>query len=582
MKIVLLALNAKFIHPSLALRYIKSYCSEYSSQISILESTINNDENELIKEIYNSSPDILGISCYIWNMNMVKTLIPTIKKILPNTTIVLGGPEVSYDGETLLNTLDVDIIMQGEGEQTWMEYLNYYINSDISLENIDGIIYKDNGQIKKNNSRRPLDLKTLPFVYDTFDGLEHKIIYYEASRGCPFNCQYCLSSIEKGVRFVPIENVKNHISFFLSNNVKQVKFVDRTFNTNKKYATEIWKHIILNDNGYTNFHFEIAAELIDDSMIAELSGARKGLIQFEIGVQSTNPKVLNAISRNMPYEDIKSITTKIKKLGTIHQHLDLIAGLPFEDYLSFGNSFNQVIALRPEQFQLGFLKLLKGSGLRENASKYGLVYKSEPPYEILYTNHLSFKEMIKLHMIEELTERYYNTNRFINSLEYLFISFNSPFEFFEQLALYWESNMLDKVQHNKLAYYKHLINFGETISNVNSSLLKEYLRLDFVLHENPKEIPEFMKTLLVDDSKYYYNILLKDDEFININLPHLSHSSPRSRNKITHLECFNYNVWENYVINDYNNNVVLKTPVSVLLDYTSSPPRGVVIKMEEK
>lgn len=580
MKVLLLALNAKYIHTSLALRYIKSYCKDYESHITILETTINNNETEMIKAIYKEKPDIIGISCYIWNMSFVKTLIPTLRKLLPHTTLVLGGPEVSYEGDHLFEALDIDLVMEGEGEETWKQYLDYRIQGKGSLHDINGIIYKKENVIIKNAPRQPLDLKHLPFVYDSLEGLEHKIIYYEASRGCPFNCQYCLSSTHKGVRFVPLERVKMHLTYFLEQRVKQVKFVDRTFNTKKAYAMAIWEHIIANDNGSTNFHFEIAAELIDDDMLELLKGARNGLIQFEIGVQSTNMKVLEAISRKMPYEDIKEITRKIKALGNIHQHLDLIAGLPYEDYASFRNSFNDVIALRPEQFQLGFLKLLKGSGLRKSAETYGLIYKDEPPYEILYTKEMNFDEMLKLHSIEELLERYYNSGRFHNSLEYLFTCFKSPFDFFEALMVFWEEQGYDLIQHNKLAYYLHLITFAAQQTTVNSELLKEYIRLDYILHEPIREMPEAFETLNRASYKVYYNDLLKDDLFIMNYLPNLSDLVPRQRYKETHLEYFRYNVWENYLSQTYDSAELLQIPMGILFDYSSSPIKGILIEKE--
>lgn len=580
MKVLLLALNAKYIHTSLALRYIKSYCKDYESHITILETTINNNETEMIKAIYKEKPDIIGISCYIWNMSFVKTLIPTLRKLLPHTTLVLGGPEVSYEGDHLFEALDIDLVMEGEGEETWKQYLDYRIQGKGSLHDINGIIYKKENVIIKNAPRQPLDLKHLPFVYDSLEGLEHKIIYYEASRGCPFNCQYCLSSTHKGVRFVPLERVKMHLTYFLKQRVKQVKFVDRTFNTKKAYAMAIWEHIIANDNGSTNFHFEIAAELIDDDMLELLKGARNGLIQFEIGVQSTNMKVLEAISRKMPYEDIKEITRKIKALGNIHQHLDLIAGLPYEDYASFRNSFNDVIALRPEQFQLGFLKLLKGSGLRKSAETYGLIYKDEPPYEILYTKEMNFDEMLKLHSIEELLERYYNSGRFHNSLEYLFTCFKSPFDFFEALMVFWEEQGYDLIQHNKLAYYLHLITFAAQQTTVNSELLKEYIRLDYILHEPIREMPEAFETLNRASYKVYYNDLLKDDLFIMNYLPNLSDLVPRQRYKETHLEYFRYNVWENYLSQTYDSAELLQIPMGILFDYSSSPIKGILIEKE--
>jgi radical SAM superfamily enzyme YgiQ (UPF0313 family) len=577
LNILLLALNAKYIHSSLALRSIKAYCEEYINSIELLETTINNNENEIIKEIYKVSPDVLGISCYIWNMSFIKILIPTLKKILPQMTIILGGPEVSYQSQELLTILDVDFIMEGEGEETWQEYLDYRFKNHKSLSEIDGLVYKQGTVINKNRARTPLNLEYLPFVYDNLTGLEHKIIYYEASRGCPFNCQYCLSSIQSGVRFVPVDRVKEHLHYFCDNRVKQVKFVDRTFNANKKYALALWHYIIAHDNGYTNFHFEIAAELIDEEMITLLKGARKGLIQFEIGVQSTNPKVLATIKRKMPYEEISKIVLQIKALANIHQHLDLIAGLPFEDYTSFKNSFNDVIALRPEQFQLGFLKVLKGSGLRKNAAAYGLVYKQEPPYEILYTDALSYNEILRLHSIEEMLERYYNSERFKTSLEYLFTCFESPFSFFEALALYWEQKGYDLIQHNKMSYTLKLCEFCLTCSQINPELIKEFLRFDYLKHEHLKEIPTELQTLDSSSYKEADNSLLKNDDFINIRAPHLIALSTRQRHKITHIEHFKYHLYKAYTTGIYEEVAVLKEPCSILFDYASQNTKCILL-----
>jgi radical SAM superfamily enzyme YgiQ (UPF0313 family) len=577
LNILLLALNAKYIHSSLALRSIKAYCKEYTASIKLLETTINNNENEIIKEIYKVSPDVLGISCYIWNMSFIKLLIPTLKKILPQMTIILGGPEVSYQSEELLTALGVDCIMEGEGEETWQEYLDYRFKDLYSLSEIEGLIYKQGTVIKKNKARTPLNLEHLPFVYNNLTGLEHKIIYYEASRGCPFNCQYCLSSIQNGVRFVPVDRVKEHLHYFCDNRVKQVKFVDRTFNANKKYALALWHYIIAHDNGYTNFHFEIAAELIDEEMIEVLSGARKGLIQFEIGVQSTNPKVLDTIKRKMPFEEISKIVLQIKALDNIHQHLDLIAGLPFEDYTSFKNSFNDVIALRPEQFQLGFLKVLKGSGLRKNAAAYGLVYKQEPPYEILYTNALSYDEILRLHSIEEMLERYYNSERFKTSLEYLFNCFESPFSFFEALAIYWEQKGYDLIQHNKMSYVLRLCEFCLTKPQINSELIKEFLRFDYLKHEHLKEIPSELQTLDNSSYKETDNSLLKNDDFIGALAPHLIALSSRQRHKITHIEHFKYPIYKAYTTGIYQESAVLQEPCGILFDYSSQNTKCILL-----
>lgn len=580
LKVLLLALNAKYIHTSLALRYIKAYCKEYEKEIHLLETSINNNENEIIKAIYRKKPDILGISCYIWNMAYIKQLLPTLKKILPNMTIILGGPEVSYNSEELLTNYDVDLIMEGEGEVTWKEYLDYRQKGKGSLDGIHGLVYKTtHGMIYRTPSRQPLDLSLLPFVYDDMAGLEHKIIYYEASRGCPFNCQYCLSSIEQGVRFVPLETVKEHMGYFLEKRVKQVKFVDRTFNTRKEFAIEIWRHIINHDNGYTNFHFEIAAELICEEMYALLETARPGLIQFEIGVQSTNPKVLKIIKRPMPFEEIKKVVLRIKNMNNIHQHLDLIAGLPEEDYASFRQSFIDVMSIRPEQFQLGFLKLLKGSGLRENAESFGLVYKKEPPYEILYTSSITYDEILRLHSIDELVDKYYNSGRFMHSLEYLFKCLENPFDFFEQFSIFWESKGYDLIDHNKMAYYFHLIEFGYHNTAVNEELLKELVRYDYLLNEPINEMPSQFETINREELKLFYSTLLKKDAWLSEKLPHLVSLVPRQRYKITHLEAFNYPVWSEKV-DDLSFTNRLSRPQKVLFDYSTTPLKMLLIKEE--
>ena len=581
MKVLLVALNAKFIHTSLALRYIKKYCKTYEHQIKILETSINNNENEIIKAIYKEHPDIIGLSCYIWNMSYIKILIPTLKKVLPNTTIILGGPEVSYEGEALFNIPEVDLVMEGEGEETWQEYLDYRHCQGGDIGQIAGLIYRDNeGKIHRNLPRQPLDLERLPFVYDQFtiEHLEHKIIYYEASRGCPFNCQYCLSSIEHGVRFVPLEKVKRHMLFFLEHRVKQVKFVDRTFNARKQYAMDIWAFIIENDNGYTNFHFEIAAELIHEEMYELLAKARPGLIQFEIGVQSTNAKVLKLIKRPMPFEDIKKVVRRIQEPGNIHQHLDLIAGLPEEDYASFRKSFNDVMSLRPEQFQLGFLKLLKGSGLREQAEAYGIIYKDEPPYEVLYTSFISYDEILRLHGIDELVDRYFNSGRFKHVLEYLFKCFTYPFDFFEAFSIFWEKRGYDLIEHNKLAYYKHLIEFAESNSKVDAQITKEMIRLDYLLQEPIRDMPIEFETISRETLKEEYNALLKQDEWVQTYMPHLLKLPPRQRYRLTYMDGYHYKVWN--TLDTEEELLPLEKVQTVLFDYSPAQPKWQLILEE--
>ncbi len=543
LKIILLALNAKYIHSSLALRSIKAYCKEYEKDMILLEMSINHNENEILKQVYKYQPNIIGISCYIWNISLIKQLLPSLKKILPHTSIILGGPEVSYQSDYLLEENNIDFIIEGEGEKTWQEYLDYIYKKSIPIVEIQGLVYKVNDKIVKNKPREALDLSTLPFVYDDISQLDNKIVYYEASRGCPFKCQYCLSSTDSLVRYMPIDKVLEHMQYFLNQKVKQVKFVDRTFNANKNFALEIWKYLIHNDNGTTNFHFEIAGELLNEEMFVLLKHARKGLFQFEIGIQSTNPEVLKRIQRNMPFDKIKAIILKVKELGTIHQHVDLIAGLPLEDYVSFKNSFNDVIAIRPEQLQLGFLKLLKGSGLRRDAKKYGIVYKEEAPYEVLFTHVLSYDELLRLHGIEEMLERYYNSGRFMNTLEYLFNQFSSEFDFFEELWCYWENNHYDEVQHNKIFYYSKLVEFSDRIPNINKVFIRELLRLDLFLHEYVKDIPNELRTIEQSLYKQKSHQLLNDEEYLKDVSQGLYMLDIRHRLRKAHIEYFNYDVY---------------------------------------
>lgn len=581
LKVVLLALNAKYIHTSLALRYIRAYCSEYADHIQLIETSINNNENEIIKLIYKEQPDVLGISCYIWNMNEVRCLIPTIKKILPQTTIILGGPEVSYDGKSLLLETQADMIMQGEGEETWKEYLDLRIKGIGDLHAIHGLIYHDqNGTIKENPPRAPLNLEKLPFVYDDLSGLSHKIIYYEASRGCPFSCQYCLSSIEHGVRFVPVLRVQEHMQYFLDHKVKQVKFVDRTFNTRKDYAMRIWQYIIDHDNGYTNFHFEIAAELITEEMYTLLEKARPGLIQFEIGVQSTNPEVLKIIKRPMPFEDIKEVVLRIKSMNNIHQHLDLIAGLPLEDYSSFERSFNDVMSIRPEQFQLGFLKLLKGSGLRERAEEYGLIYKDEPPYEILYTKDISFSEILRLHSIDDLVDRYYNSGRFEYTLRYLFSALETPFKCFEKFSIFWEKKGYDMIDHSKIAFYFHLQAFAEEMAQsslVNPELTKELLRFDYLRFEAFNEVPVTLDSIDRNRLKISYQELLKNEQWLEAHSPSLLALIPRQRYRVSHLDGFYY---ADYLLDASKPIARRSMPQYILFDYTGSKTQYYLVDKE--
>ncbi|MBR2062791.1 MAG: cobalamin-dependent protein, partial [Anaerotignum sp.] len=389
-KIVLAALNAKYIHSNLALRYLSRFQDNYKNHhIITREFTINQRPDFIVEELFRLKPDVILFSAYIWNVETLRQLCPLLKKVMPNCMIGFGGPEVSYESENFLQENPaVDLVMRGEGELVFTKLLEYWDNGIFAdLSEIGSLTYRQNGEIRSTVQEEPLDLALLPFPYEAdFSDIQNQIIYYESSRGCPYQCGYCLSSVEQGVRFVPLEKVLPDLQKFLDARVPQVKFIDRTFNCKKSHAMAIWKYLHEHDNGVTNFHFEITADIIDQEAIDYLKQVRKGLFQFEIGVQSTNPHTIKAINRNVDFEKLAGIVKQIKAGENIHQHLDLIAGLPYEDYESFGHSFNDVYDLEPEQLQLGFLKVLKGSLMHEKAAEHGIVYKNHAPYEVLYTN----------------------------------------------------------------------------------------------------------------------------------------------------------------------------------------------------
>ena len=410
MKFLLAAVNAKYIHSNPGIYSLRAYAGKQNQEllmdIEIAEYTINNQLGDIVADIYRRKPDVIGFSCYIWNIVYIKCIIEDLHQIMPNLPIWLGGPEVSYDAMDIMNRYpQVTGIMIGEGEETFYELLccyKRYIKSDNQLrESEDGShqsikLWESLRQIKGlalregfTEPRELTDLNRMPFLYEDLAAFENKIIYYESSRGCPFRCSYCLSSIDKKVRLRDLNLVKKELQFFLDGRVKQVKFVDRTFNCNHQHAMAIWQYIYDNDNGVTNFHFEVSADLINDEELALLNKMRPGAVQLEIGVQSTNEKTIQAIRRTMDILRLKKVVAHVKQGNNIHQHLDLIAGLPYEDYETFKNSFNDVYAMEPDQLQLGFLKVLKGSYMYENRAAYGLVYRSEPPYEVLSTNWLT-------------------------------------------------------------------------------------------------------------------------------------------------------------------------------------------------
>ena len=424
MKVLLGAVNAKYIHSNLAVYSLKAYAEDPAVEIG--EYTINQQKDDILMDIYKRKPDILCLSCYIWNLDYIEEIVLEIGKLRPDMPIWLGGPEVSYDAKEVLRRLPcVKGVMKGEGEKTFKELCQIYRNEceenvDKQLKSVMGITFRMGKREIIDNPWRPImDLSEVPFVYDHMEDFEHKIIYYETSRGCPFSCSYCLSSVDKRLRFRDIELVKKELQFFLDHKVPQVKFVDRTFNCKHEHSIAIWKYIMEHDNGITNFHFEIAADILNEEELELLEQMRPGLVQLEIGVQSTNPKTIKEIHRVMDFKKVSRIVRRIQDKGNVHEHLDLIAGLPYEDVESFAHSFDDVYALEPEQLQLGFLKVLKGSYMEEKKDDYGLVYKGQPPYEVLYTKWLPYEDTLRLKGIEEMVETYYNSRQFCYTLPYL-------------------------------------------------------------------------------------------------------------------------------------------------------------------
>lgn len=497
MKILMIALNSKFIHSNLAVHSLSAYVApliaetETPLEIEILELTINQQEDELLREIYEARPDLLCFSCYIWNIEKVLNLTRECRKVMPEIDIFLGGPEVSYDGRKVLEEhSEITGVMVYEGEETFQEVVEVYLHRK-DFSQVKGIVYRDGDEICENQSREVMDLSRVPFVYQDASAYEHKIIYYESSRGCPFACSYCLSSLDKKLRFRDLSLVKEELAFFLENRVRQVKFVDRTFNCNKKHALSILTFIKEHDNGYTNFHFEVSADLLDEEFLNLLRGFRPGCIQFEVGVQSTNPKTLREIRRQMDFHKVAYAVKAIGEMGNIHLHLDLIAGLPFEDFASFRNSFDMVYHLEPEQLQLGFLKVLKGTYMEERAADYGLIYKSTPPYEVLGTKWLSYEEILLLKQVEEVVEIYYNSGQFLNSVKALARHYESPFSLYLKLGAFYHQRGHDRVAHKRSAVYEIFLDFIATYHQEEVPLFRELLTLDYYAREQAKSRPDF-------------------------------------------------------------------------------------------
>lgn len=527
MKILLTAINAKYIHSNPALYSLKAYGAEYGAQIEIAEFTINHRLDHILMELYKKNPDVLCFSCYIWNIQYITELCGELSKIAPHMQIWVGGPEVSFRTEAfLLQNRAVFGAMILEGEETFLELCRYYCDKSLSLHQIKGIVYEDeNKKLVRTPARQPIDMDRLPFYYQDLDLFKNRIIYYESSRGCPFSCTYCLSSIERSLRFRSLELVKKELKFFLDHQVPQVKFVDRTFNCNHEHAVAIWNFMKENDNGITNFHFEISADLLTEEEITCLAGMRKGMVQFEIGVQSVNQKTIKEIHRTMDLNRLDRAVRMLAKASNIHLHLDLIAGLPYEDFSSFRNSFDEVYKLKPEMLQLGFLKVLKGSYLYEHANEYEMLSHRNPPYEVLATKWISYDQIIKIKMVEEMLEIYYNSGQFPMTVRLLMLSFESSFDMYLRLYEHYEKNKLDRKKHSRITRAEILLSFAADVDEKHGEIYKETLIYDLYARERLKKRPawaadlnlykeqirQFGRKLNVHFEPFYFNFMAESE-----------------------------------------------------------------------
>jgi len=498
MKILLTTLNSKYIHSNLALKYLFAVCHEMREKISLREFTINNEDDYILGELLRGEYGVICFSCYIWNIERILNLSDTVRKARPDTKIVLGGPEVTHRAiEILSKYRSVDFILTGEGEYNFPKLLDVILNRNAgrSLDEIRGLVYRRDTKICVNPSSFEVDFRQVPFPYHTLISEADKIIYYESSRGCPYNCSYCLSSIDKGIRSLPVERVKQDLSYFIHKKAEQVKFVDRTFNYDIERACEIFSYLINIDNGITNFHFELCGELMDEVMFGILQTARPGLFQFEIGVQSTNPKTLNAINRKADFAKLSENVERLKKIGSFHLHLDLIAGLPYEDYNSFRQSFNDVYKLLPDQLQLGFLKLLPGTAIRDNADEHSYIYRDNAPYEVISNKYISADGLVRLKMVENILNLYYNRGGFNKTLKFATEElWDESFDFYEEFANFYYLKGFHHKSHKKEDLYRifRLYGWWKDRSVPGTGIKTEQLLFhDMNLTLNPETVKKF-------------------------------------------------------------------------------------------
>ncbi|WP_035290909.1 B12-binding domain-containing radical SAM protein [Clostridium sp. KNHs214] len=500
MKVLLVGVNSKFIHSNLAIRYLKAYTRDLDYECNTLEFSINDLKERVVKEIIKEKPDVIGFSCYIWNIQFIREMATIIKLINNDIAIFAGGPEVSFEPTNFLLQNSMDYIMEGEGEETYREFIKTLLESmqhgkslEDSMKKVKGLYTKIQGEVYYGGIRDILDINKIVFPYSEEDNLENKIVYYEASRGCPFRCKYCLSSVDRKVRFLDIDRVKNELKFFLDKKVRLVKFVDRTFNCKDDFAKEIWRFIAEQDESVgTTFHFEISADLLKEEQIKILQKAPKARIQFEVGVQTTNNEILKNINRTVNFEDIEYKVLEVEKLKNIKQHLDLIAGLPGENFQSFKKSFDQVYSIKPEEIQLGFLKLLKGTPMITEKDKWGMVYSPYPPYEILKTKDISYDEICTLKGVEKMIDKYYNSNKFNNILKYFEEYYSSAFEFYRSLASFFQDNGYFDRNISSVEYYEIFLLFNEKVLKKSNYALNEIIKYDYLLHNKKKWVPPFI------------------------------------------------------------------------------------------
>lgn len=546
MNILLVAVNAKYIHSNLAVHSLSAYAKNQPGiediQIDVAEYTINQQPDDILMDIYRRQPDVLCFSCYIWNIAYIEMIVKEAAKLLPDTDIWLGGPEVSYDAaETLRRLPSGKGVMKGEGEETFAGLCHIYAERDGKEEEkllqMKGITFRlQDGTLSDNPWREPMQLDKVPFIYNNMEAFSNKIIYYETSRGCPFSCSYCLSSVDKKLRFRSLGLVEKELQTFIDYKVLQVKFVDRTFNCRHEHAMAVWTYIKEHDNGITNFHFEVAADLLNEEELALIETMRPGLIQLEIGVQSTNPDTIREIRRIMNFDEVKTHVERIKKCGNIHQHLDLIAGLPYEDIQSFRHSFDDVYELKPDQLQLGFLKVLKGSYMEENRKEYGLVCKDTPPYEVLYTQWLSYRDVMELKGVEEMVEVYYNSGQFTHTLEALENEYASAYEMYRELWSYYDAQHYMEIKHRRSARYEILLAFVQESFPERADEIQELLTYDYYLRENAKTRPEFAGEYRVD--KEYLHAFYETEAVTHKYLPSYEAYDKNQMRKMTHIEDF--------------------------------------------